>query len=366
MSKVLGVVSILLASPALAQSPIYPAAQGAVGLEARSLGFSEGIRLSDASQTAFRLVGGVPVGSRLFVDVSTAYAVTHIASLDGTEVNASGPTDTHVRAAYTLGRDAGVFSLQVDLPTGEEQVPREEVPLLRAMAQNFLPFPVSTYGRGAGVTGAASFARRVAGWSLGAAASMRYVSEYSPFSDFDDRYAPGLEGRLRVGARRRIGYNTSVLVGFTVSTFGTDELTGTRQFSYRPGNRYIGEASVSRQIGRSTLRTFAWVFWRSADDSSGVTVEKPKERILYGGAIWSLPVTGRIVLDPGLDARSWRSEDGGSGRMVGLEVTGRVRLTSALTLAPSLRLERGRIALIEGIGADFTGVSASLLVWVRR
>lgn len=366
MSRAAALVALVLASPVLAQSPIYPVAQGAVGVETRGIGFSEGIRLSDASQTAFRLLGGVPIGRRLFVDVGTAYAITHLASDDGARVDESGPTDTHVRAAYTLGRDAAVFSLQLDLPTGEEQVLSEEVPLLRVMAQNFLPFPVSTYGAGMGLRGAASFARQVAGWSLGAAASVRFVSAYSPFSDIDNEYAPGLEGQLRVGARRRIGYSSSVLVGFTVSTFGTDELTGVQQFSYRSGNRYIAEASVSREFGRSTLRTFGWLFWRSADDSSGVAVEKSRERILYGGASWSLPVMDRVVVDPGIDARTWRSENGGSGRLLGLALTGRVRLTPRITIAPSLRFERGALEVADGRGVDFTGLSGSLLVWVRR
>jgi len=151
-----------------------------------------------------------------------------------------------------------------------------------------------------------------------------------------------------------------------VSTFGTDDFSGVQQFTYRPGNRYIGEATLAHQFGRSTLRTFGWVFFRSADDSSGVVVQKPKERILYGGTIWSLPLTSRIVIDPGVDARAWRSADGGNGRLVAAEIRGRARVTSQITVAPSLRVERGNLNLVEGIGASFTGLTGSLLVWVRR
>jgi len=193
------VLGMTVAAPVQGQSPIYPVRQGAIGLETRSLAFSDGIRLSDASQVALRLIGGVPVGRRLFVDASTAYAFTSISSVDGIVVDERGPTDTQVRAAYTLGRDDAVISLKVDVPTGEERVPAEQVPLLRAMAQNFLPFPVSTYGAGAGVTLGGSMARRFGDWSLGAAASFRYVASYSPVSDVDNTYAPGVEGRLRVG-----------------------------------------------------------------------------------------------------------------------------------------------------------------------
>lgn len=360
------IVIAATASPVAAQSPIYPVPQGSVGMEALSLAFSDGIRLSDASQVALRLIGGVPVGRRLFIDASSAYAFTRIHSVDGIVVDESGPTDTQVRAAYTLGRDDAVLSLKIDVPTGEEQVPSEQVPLLRAMAQNFLPFPVSTYGAGAGVTAGASVTRRLGDWSLGAAASLRYVGSYSPYSDLDNQYAPGVEGRVRVGGQRRFGLRTSLLVGFTVSTFGTDDFSGVQAFTYRPGNRYIAEATLSHQFGRSTLRTFGWAFFRSSDDSSGVTVEKPEERILYGGAIWSLPVTSRIVFDPGVDTRVWRSADGGRGRLIAAAVTGRARLTSQITIAPSLRLERGKLDLVEGVGASFTGFTGSLFVWVRR
>ncbi len=366
MKRLLLWLSLWCAAPVAAQSPIYPTASGTVGVEMRANDFGAGVRLARATQVAFPIMGGVPLGRRFFLDVTSSYAVTSLQSVDGISADLRGFTDTRVRAAYTFGRDAGVVSFEINLPTGAEQVPSDEMPLLRSIAQNFLPFPVTSYGVGAGVTGAVSTARRVGAWTVGVAGAMRYVSSYAPFVDLHGRYAPGIEGRVRLGVRRVIGLNTSLTAGFTVSTFGSDEFTTDQSFTYSPGNRYIGELGVAHSVGRSTLRAFSWGYWRQQGDSSGTAIAQAKERVLYGGAIWSLPLSSRVVLDPGFEARTWRTVDGASGWFGGVNGAARIRVNRQLTVAPTVRFERGHIVVADGVSSGFSGLAGSFYVRVVR
>ncbi len=359
-------LALVGAAPTLlaAQSPIYPSATGGIGPEVRFVAFQQGIGLSRAAQTVVRLFGGVPVGPRLFLDVGSNLAVTQLDASDGTRVTLNGLTDTQVRASYTVGRDRVVASLLFNVPTGTEQVSSEQLPLVRSIAQNFLPFPVSSYGSGAGLTSAVAVAQQLGSWSLGLAGSVRYLASYSPFADVTDRYAPGLESRLRLGVRRALGRSMGLVGGVTVSTFGADEFSGVQNYTYRPGNRLVVEAAISRQIGRSTARLFGWGFFRASGDSSGATVLKAREHIWYGGTNWTVPVSGRLSLDPGLDARSWRAADGASGQLAALSVGARLPLASGLLLASTARLERGTIALAEGVSAAFTGLGVTVFLRV--
>ncbi|MFQ6046253.1 MAG: hypothetical protein ACE5PT_07830, partial [Gemmatimonadales bacterium] len=193
--------------------------------------------------------------------------------------------------------------------------------------------------------------------------SVRYLGRYAPFSDDPGiEYSPGVERRLRLGVRRIIDYQTTATAAFTVGNFGEDELTGGQGFAYQPGNRYIGEISLARQIQRSTVRVFAWGFWRAAGDSAGAMVPRAKERIIYAGCVWSLPVSGLVTLDPGVDVRGWRSDGGGNGQLIAGQFAGRVRLTRSLVLAPTVRVERGDIRLSDTVAGSFSGLTAGVLL----
>jgi hypothetical protein len=359
-------LALVCAVPAVlaAQSPLYPSATGGLGPEIRIVSFEPGIGLKRAAQSVVRLFGGVPLGRRLFLDLGSDLAITRLEASDGTRVSLNGLTDTQVRASYTVGRDQVVASLLLNVPTGTEQVQSDQLPLVRSIAQNFLPFPVSSYGSGLGLTGALAVAQRLGSWSLGAAGSMRYLASYSPFADIDSRYAPGLESRIRLGVRRSLGPTASVMAGVTLSSFGADEFSGVQNYTYRPGQRVVVETALSRQIGRSTARLFGWAFFRAAGDSSGVVVAKAREHIWYGGANATVPLVGRLSVDPGLDGRSWLAADGAHGRLAALSLGARMPLGSRLLLASTARVERGTITLAEGAWAGFTAVGLSVFLRV--
>lgn len=356
---------LLLCAPAAlaAQSPVYERERGGVGIEVRTYAFQRGIQLRRATQVALPLFGGAPLGRRVFVDVTGSYATTELTSYDGAVSRLTGLTDTQVRTSYTAGHDAAVFSLAVNLPTGQSTIARDQLAIIRSAGQNFLPFPVSRYGGGYGLTGGVAMARRVGAWSLGLAGSLRYLGSYEPFSDVSGQYTPGLESRVRIGARRLFGQRTSVAAGLTFSTFGTDEFTGVPAFEYRPGNRIIGELAVSRQVHRATIRLAGWLYSRGSGDSSGAAVVKARERIADGTALVELPVGRSVFVEAGLEARSWQPAGQDGGSLVGLRLGGRRRIGSALTFAAMLRADTGWIRLDLG-RANLSGLSLAAFVLV--
>lgn len=197
----------------------------------------------------------MPINRGLYADFAGGHAATVLASADGRNIPLNGFTDTQLRAAYTLGRDRAVISIRLNLPTGEERVDTAQLRLLRVIAQNSVPFPVSTYGAGMGVTGGAALAQQCGRWSLGLAASARSLGRYSPFIDVDDTYRPGLEARLRIGARLVAGRGSSIAAGLALSTFAADECGGMWEFTYRSGNRYVAQLRLGFLACAAELRS---------------------------------------------------------------------------------------------------------------
>ena len=69
------------------------------------------------SELAIPVFVSVPAGSRLSLDLGTAYARAHVTSgADHSDI--AGLTDVQLRAQYTLGSDLVVLTGGVNLPTG--------------------------------------------------------------------------------------------------------------------------------------------------------------------------------------------------------------------------------------------------------
>ncbi len=360
-------LGLLLAvtTPGVGQSPLYLAARGGAGWEWQDYVFGSGFLLHSASQLAVPLTIGRLVGRRLYVDLTTNYARTRLESVDSNSVRLDGFTDTQLRASYTAGRDVAVFSLALNVPTGQATIMSDQLAILRSASQNFLPFPVSSYGAGFGVTGGVAIAQSFGDWKVGVAGSGRYFGDYVPFADIAGTYQPGLESRLRVGVLRSLGPSMNVTAGFTFSTFGTDEFTGTTGFSYRAGTRRIVELAVLRQLGRSSLQVAGWAYFRASGDSAGAEVLEARERLYYGEVRWQVPVGMRLGLDPGAEVRVWRPAQLRGGELYGLRMGARLAVSDHFTLAAALRAATGSIGTDLG-QANLRGFGSTLFVRVGK
>jgi len=329
---------------AAAQGLFGPASMGG-GFEGRRYEFEKGYLVHAVRQFAVPVAVLVHLGKRYSVDNGTAYATTTVADAVGKVSSYSGLTDTQLRGSYVFGNDRLVASLMVNLPTGKETLSLKEFNVTSNVASNFLLFPVNSYGNGASATGGVAVAVPAGSWNLGLAGSLRVNAEYQPFSDAASsavRYKPGLEGRLRAGADRLIG-SSRLAFGFTFSTFNNDQFSGlaTGSGQYNPGNRLIGEASLTSPVGSGSISAYAWDFYRTAGNNSGLNSSN-KENIFTFGLAGAWPLAARIGLEPVAEARIW-SPESGSGQLYGFGTAIRFSLSPQLAFAPGGRLDFGSI-----------------------
>jgi hypothetical protein len=367
-------LSGLLAGTLVAQSPIYPTARIGSGFEVQRYNFG-GTQLDGITQYAIPFFTGVPIGRRLFIDVSGSYAFTRLTAADGQFVELNNITDTKVRASYTLGRDLAVLSLAVSVPTGQETVSDNESAILSSIGQNFLRFPVTSYGVGLGLTGGLALAQNFGAWNVGIAGSVRFLNDYRPLTAPSGttaaEYSPGLEGRVRLGVDRLLGERARFMAGVSFSSFGSDEVTGSNPFTFTPGRRFTGELALVQQIGaRGALQFFTWGYTRSSgdlNDPANPTAADPdaREQVWNQGLVLTLPVGGASI-QPGVENRLWRKAGTLSGRITGVRLGIRVPLGRSVMLATDGRFDDGWLDTADLGNTPVTGFSGSLYLQIAR
>jgi len=335
-----------------AQSSFVSPASLISGVQATGYDFASTYPTKSIEQVAVPMAFIFPIGGRLAVDIGTYYAYTKVQPTVGASQSLSGFTDTQLRASYVMGRDAVVASFMVNLPTGKKT--GQTSLLLGYAANNFLLFPVNAYTNGTSVTGGLAFAKTAGGWNLGIAGSARYNTEYKPFSDVDSTYQPGLEGRFRVGADRLVG-RSRLRAGFTFSTFGTDQAGGVNVGVNQPGNRYIGELTLTSPVGAGTMSFYAWDFYRAQKGTVSSTAVA-HENVFTGGVSSSFPLAKKLAFEPGAEARIWSPNDG-MGNFFSANAGLRWTLGSHLTFAPGGRYGFGNVR------APGASVQSSLTGW---
>lgn len=357
------VLILFTTQPLDSQTPLYPQSKSGGGPEFHRYTFSQGIGLQNASQFTVPFFAGTPIGRRLYIDISTSYARTELNWFDGASSAVTGLTDTQIRTSYTAGSDRAVFSVAVNIPTGQT-ITSQQFAVARSLAQDFLPFRVSNYQRGFGVTGGLASATTAGRWSLGFAGSLRYSESYDLFTDVPSSYSPGVEARIRVMGRRPVGKKSSVRLSLSFSTFGRDDLIGASTVRYQPGNRIIAEAQVTHQVGRATADFFGWAYTRAVSDTNSVSIPEASEQIYQIGSLWTIPLGRNLTLDPGLSIRFWTAGDDSNGTLANVHMGFRLAVTGNLTIAPVLQYEVGSITLggQDVLTSSIRGITASLFL----
>lgn len=350
---------------AVAQDLLVPYISATTGADAQRYTFGSGTSLRSITQVAVPIGLVIPLGRRVSVDIGTSYAWTKVELQDGTTPELASLTDTQIRVAWLLGRDAAVLSLMVNLPTGAEQTTLGEFSASSAVSTNFLPFPVHTYGTGAAVTGGVALARPWGAWNVGIAGSVRVNGAYQPFSNPPEaiHYRQAIEGRLRVGFDRLVG-SSRLALGATVGTFGTDEFTngaGTTVGQYQPGTRLIGEAVLTSPLGRGTITAFVWDYFRSAGEDKDLGTAANQENILTAGVQGAWRLAGKMSVMPSLEGRWWSPQQGG-GLLAIAAAALPLQLSRAITLVPELRFDVGSLERVDGQRSSVTGWGGSLFL----
>ena len=332
------------------------------GLEFRSLSFDQLGNVRRLQQTVIPVVLVVPLG-RLRLDLGSAFVSTALLRVDSSRHRVSHLSDSQLRGIYVFGRDAVVATVALNLPTGPHNASPRDYSVAGAVSPSFFGFPVAAYASGFSTTGGLAAAIPLGAWSLGVAGSLRVSSRFTPYEDANGpiTYKPGLESRIRGGADGLLGA-TRVSLGLTYSTFGTDEFggNGNRTGEYHPGPRWLAEAALIAPLGSSSLNLSVWNFRRTAGDTTGASARN-RENLSSADLSLSVPVGAVLVLEPAVSGRISRPQ-AGRARMIGVGGGLRLRLSDALTLAPTARYDSGWFEDAQGARHGLRGGYASVFL----
>ena len=123
------------------------------GAEFRTVSFDA--KSVDDAKSVSEMV--VPMGvvwtfsPRLTVDLGTRFAQAQRKGVDGSSATLSGLTDVQARAVVQLVPDRILVTVAANLPTGKTKLTGEELAVTSAIATDFLPYPVSSFGNGGSV-----------------------------------------------------------------------------------------------------------------------------------------------------------------------------------------------------------------------
>lgn len=316
------------------------------------------------SELAIPVFVTIPAGSRLTVDVGTAYARAQVAS-GALRSEVAGLTDTQLRGNFTLGDDFVVLTAGVNLPTGRSSISLDQLAAAGRIGNDFLDFPVSNMGTGLAATGGVAIARPVGEWSVGAGVAVRRSATYEPFDIPDEsfRYQPGNEVRARVGADRPLGAGRLAL-GVTYAAFGRDDADGS---AYDTGDRVVAQGALTGMVAGQEFTVAAYDLLRAPGFyASGERAGREN----LANVFLSLGVHALgSVIEPSVELRQWlQNADAGdvSSRASRLATFGlRVRAgVAGLTLYPSATYAIGSLAAADQAGlpvqARLTGFRVGL------
>lgn len=362
------------AAPLVAQEP----AAGA-GSVARTGAVFDGYYFASGYAVDHIVEWTVPValshrfGSRLTVDLSSAYAHASAATTSG-NLEVSGATDTDVRLSWAAVSGHLIVTLAGTLPTGKQRVDTSAVPLLSALGTELFGFTTPSFGNGGGATGGFATAFKLGErWAGGVGGSYRWRAAYTPLAGGGD-LEPGGEGRARLGVEGPLGAGGYFRGAAVLATSGADTLVaGTRSVS---GARLLIYSALSLPAGRGTLSLYAYDRYRlrpSGYDSSVVQV--PRGNVVALGARLERPVSAALSLAPNVEFKDELAEDPKSGSLALLGwlvrpgVDLRYRASGAVTVLLQGQAAFGRLANSGGgTGGSVSTVGPRVVVlweWTR-
>lgn len=321
------------------------------------LTFGSGASKRSVSQMAIPIVVVLPFGERLSVDVSTAFANSVVTAGGATTSEINGLTDTQIRANFRVGSDQLLFTVGLNLPTGQYAVPETEQEAAGQIGNDFLFYPISSMGNGLAGTGGIAYARPAGNWNLGFGGSLRKSAEFAAFSvqSSDFRFTPADEYRARFSADRPVG-DGQLSLGLTYSMFGEDVADTT---TYSTGDRIIANAGWSFPVRRTSVFLSAWNLYRLEGQQLGG--DAPQENVFNISGAVSFDA-GRLLMQPNVEMRLWQVGGARAGNLANLGL--RVRVPAGVfALFPSVGYSVGNIySIADGSATKVSGLRGGLTI----
>jgi hypothetical protein len=354
----LGALAVLLLAVGSVQAQIVfgqPASAG-VDFTFTQWTIDDSTASTKISQIAAPVSAFVPLRENLEAMVFTSASAN---KLDGSssDFDLTGLGDMRVQLNQSLMNDQVLLSLGVNLPIGKKKLDAvEESPILTALSQNYLDFPLRRFGDGLGFSFLAGGARSLGDLNVGASVAYQYNGKYEPYEGVPE-YDPGDKLNFTAGAdweRDRVTLGGELSLGF----YTKDKLDGEEIFKQSS----TVSAQLSARTGSDNLNLQAGLgFLARGRNERYTTDEKLK---LYGDevSLWAavqLRLSQDWALSPMVQYRSIGANDEGfeSSKLLALGAT----LSKALGGKASLRLG-GRFYTgdADGGALDLTGFQATV------
>lgn len=314
------------------------------------------------TQTAVPFVVVLPFTDRFSVDITTAFASSRVKSGGAVTSTLRGLTDTQIRGNFTVGTDLLVFTVGVNIPTGQYRVPADQVEAAGQIGNDFLNYPISSMGNGLAGTGGVAFAHALGAWNLGVGTSIRKSAEFNAFatSSSEFRFTPADEYRVRIGADRPVR-DGQVAFGLAYSAFGADGLdtsgTGAGKTTASTGDRITATGMLMFPVAFGDVYLSGWNLYRLAGQQFGG--DAPRENVASVNAALSTEV-GNFLLQPSLEGRFWQVGGARAGQLTSANLRLRIG-AGVLAIFPSVGYSIG--TLYSGASStDVTGLRGSLTV----
>lgn len=301
-ARALPLLFCALTSTAAAQSDGAFGTVARTGVVFESYSFGAGLAFDRVSEMTIPVAVTQRFGSRVVVDLGTAYASASVRGPTGNTIDHSGLIDTDIRATIGVIPGRLLLTLVGTLPTGAAEVPDTTIPLFGTTATDLLGFTTPGFGSGGGLSaGFASAFKLGQSWAVGTGASYRHGASYTPVAGGGE-LAPGGEVRARVGVEGPVGRGKYLRGAFIYTTSGANDLGGGARS--RIGNRALVYMAMSMPLGRSSLSLYGWNMRRfspgNPDTSDVIT---PRGNVLALGARLDRPLSPKVTLVPLLEFR---------------------------------------------------------------
>lgn len=324
--------------------------------------FSSGAGGQTVSQFSVPLVVLLPFSERFNMDIATAFATSELTGGGATVSKISGLTDTQIRANFSLGSELLVFTVGVNLPSGQYLIPADQIAAAGQIGNDFLGYPISSMGNGFAGTGGIAYARALGAWNLGAGGSFRKSAEFDFFerdSGGPYRFEPADEMRARLSLDRPVG-DGQVSLGVSYSAFGEDFADTT---TYSTGDRITLTGGWSFPVRSATMFISGWNLFRLEGKQVGGDAPRENVSSLNLGVSFN---AGEMLIQPNIEARLWQVASVRSGQLVNIGT--RVRFSAgAFSLYPAFAYSIGKTFVPETGAAqyDVTGFRGSLTIRFR-
>jgi len=369
----------VLAAPLAAQTPV----DAGFGTTVRSgpiyEGYSigAGLAFDRISELTVPIAVSQRLGSRLIVDLATAYADASVHAANGSTYRLAGLVDTDIRAALALVPGRLIFTVVGTLPTGQQTVPDSTLPLFGALATDVLDFTTPSFGSGGGVTAGFATATKWGGsWAVGLGASYRYAASFTPIAGGGD-LKPGNEGRARLGIEGPLGGGKYLRVAVVYTASQHNEYSGggpaAASDTSVTGDRALVYGSLSAPLGRASLSVYGFEMARLRPRAFNTTyanaIQMPRGNVLALGVRLDRPLSPRATLSPCLEFRHELTDEGAGLALLGYLVRPGVNLRYRLSGAAAVVLQ-GQLAFgaVENQGSSSSLVGRRLgvvLEWMR-